>query len=105
MTTILRGHAAFTDTYSLLEELWAAGDVYGLGWPARAHLAQALTEFTDYGRHTPDAPVPPFLDDAGHGFTLLDQLLTQMLADVIDLPSTLRLTRVRDRVAEARQAR
>lgn len=105
MTTILRGHTVFTATYSLLEELWAAGGDYGLSWPARSRLAQALTELTDYGRFTADRPVPPFLDHAEHGFKLLDTLVSQMLAEVTDLPSTLRLTRVREHVAEARRLR
>lgn len=105
MTTILRGHAAFFATYWLLEELWAAGADYGLSWPARAHLAHALVELTDHGRDTPDTPVPAYADDAGHGLDLVDQLLTQMLGEVTDLPSTLRLTRVRELVAQARRAR
>jgi hypothetical protein len=105
MTTILRGHAAFTDTYSFLEELWAAGGDYGLPWAARSRLAQALTELTDYGRYTSDQPVPALVDGAEHGFTALDQLISQMLAEVTDLGSTLRLTRVRELVSEARRVR
>lgn len=105
MTTILLGHAAFSATYSLLEELWAAGADYGLSWPARAHLAYALIELTDHGRYTPDTPVLAYPDDVGHGLDLVDQLVTQMLGEVTDLPSTLRLTRVRDQVAEARRVR
>lgn len=105
MTTNIRRHTAFPDTYSLLEELWAAGDDYGLSWPARARLAEALTELTDGARYTPDRPVPAHVDDAGHGFAVLDELLAQMLADVADLPSVLRVTRVREYVAEARRLR
>ena len=105
MITILRGHTAFTDTYSLLEELWAAGGGYGLSWPARSHLARALLELTAHGRDTPDRPVPPHMVDAEHGFTRLDRLLTEMLAEVTELPSTLRLTRVRQLVADARVLR
>ncbi len=105
MTTILRGHAAFTATYSLLEELWAAGSDYGLSWPVRSLLAEALTELTDDARYTPDRPVPPHLVDTEHGFGRLDELLTQMLAEVADLGSTLRLIRVRDHVDEARRLR
>jgi hypothetical protein len=103
MTTFLRGHAAFTGTQSLLEELWAAGDDYGLSWPARSLLAQALTELTDDGRYTADRPVP--VDDAEHGFEVLDELLARMLAEVGDLRSALRVTRVREYVAEARRLR
>ena len=105
MTTILRGHAAFTATYSLLEELWAAGGDYGLPWPARSLLAQALTELTDDARYTPDRPVPAHVDDAEHGFEVLDELLAWMLAEVADLRSALRATRVREYVAEARRLR
>lgn len=103
MTTTLSDHTAFTDTYSLLEELWAAGGDYGLSWPARSHLAQALAELTGDGSHTPDRPIPPSLEDAEHGFSLLDDLLAELLAATADLPSTLRLTRIRDHVAEARR--
>jgi hypothetical protein len=105
MTTFLRGHAAFTGTQSLLEELWAAGDDYGLSWPARSLLAQALTELTDDGRYTADRPIPARVDDALHGFEVLDELLTRMLAEVGDLRSALRVTRVREYVAEARRLR
>lgn len=105
MPPILRDHAAFTDTYSMLEELWAAGGDYGLSWPARSHLAQALTYLTDDGRDTPDRPLPPHVDDAEHGFARLDLLLAEMLAKVTDLPPTLRLTRVREHVTEARALR
>lgn len=103
MTTSLHRHTAFTATYSLLEELWAAGDYYGLSWRARSCLAEALTELTDDARYTPDRPVPPRLDDAGHGFEVLDELLARMLAEVADLASVLRVTRVFEHVAEARR--
>ena len=103
MTTTVPDHAAFTDIYSLLEELWAAGGEYGLSWPSRSHLAQALSELTSDGRQTPDRPIPPYLDDAESGFSLLDDLLVELLAATDDLPSTLRLTRVRDHVDEARR--
>jgi hypothetical protein len=105
MTTILRGHAAFAATCSLLEELWAAGGDYDLSWPARSLLAQGLTELTDDARYTPDRPVPVHVDDAEHGYALLDELLAQMLAQVGDLPSALRVTRVREYVTEARRLR
>ena len=105
MTTNIRRHTAFPDAYSLLEELWAAGDDYGLSWPARACLAEAITELTDDARYTPDRPVPAHVDNAGHGFEVLDELLAQMLADVADLPSVLRVTRVREYVTEARRRR
>lgn len=105
MTAILRGHAAFAATYSLLEELWAAGSDYGLSWPVRSLLAQALTELTDDARYTPNRPIPAYVDDAEHGFEVLDELLARMLAEVVDLPSTLRLTRVCEYVTEARRLR
>ena len=105
MTTNIRRHTSFTATYSLLEELWAAGGDYGLSWPARSLLAQGLTELTDDTRYTPDRPVPAHVDDAEHGFEVLDELLARMLAEVGDLPSALRLTRVREYVTEARRLR
>lgn len=105
MTANIHRHVAFTDTYSLLEELWAAGDDYGLSWPVRARLAEALTELTDDARYSPDRPVPAHVEDAGHGFEVLDELLARMLAEVDDLASVLRVTRVREYVDEARRLR
>lgn len=101
--TSLREHAAFTDSYSLLEELWAAGGDYGIERPVRSLLAEALTELTDFERDTPARPVPPWVASADAGFRALDDLLARMQQDVTDLPSTLRLARVRSLVAEARR--
>lgn len=99
-------HPAFAPAYALLEELAAAGGDYGLLGPARRLMSQAFVELTDSGLDTPNvSPLPEHLTNAASGFDILDGLLGQMLAEAVDLATTLRLIRVRDLVTEARASR
>ncbi|QLQ09905.1 MAG: hypothetical protein HZY75_05345 [Nocardioidaceae bacterium] len=104
MTMALHTHPDYVATYSLLDELWAAGGDYVISRSARALLAQALTELTDYERIGPTVPVPPVVTSAAHGFNMLDDLVSRMRGEISDLDSVLRLTRVLDLVHDARQA-
>lgn len=93
----------FAETYSLLEELAAAGADYGISRPARLLLSEAFVALTDTGRHTPSTTGPLHsITDAAAGFDALDELLVRMLGEADDLELVLRLTRVRDLVAQAR---
>lgn len=102
----LADHPAFADAYALLEELAAAGSDYGLSRLARRLLSQAFVELTDSGLDMPAVvPLPEHFVDAENGFDILDGLLVRMLAEAVSLAVALRLTRVRELVAEARASR
>ena len=104
MTTkmMLRDHADYTELYSLLEELCAAGADYGLSWPVQVLLAEALNELTSFETDVPGRPVPPHIATGEQGLARIELLLSGILADLTGLGLTLRVIRVRELVTRAR---
>lgn len=100
----LTNHPAFSEAYFLLDELRSSA-TYAVSTTAETLLGQALLELTDHGVH---GPVAAQLADVGADlesvYAKLDELLSRLLLDTTGLAISLRLTRVRDLVNEAKRA-
>jgi hypothetical protein len=105
-------HDAYSQTYSLLDELTGSRDL-ALTSDAASLLGEALLELTDYGAQAPAqaqladltlAPGATHGDVLEEAFRVLDRLLSRLMLDTSGLSISLRLTRVRDLVHEARRA-
>lgn len=96
MTPTTHHAGAFARAYYLLDALIADYRDLQLTPAARLALGDALADLTDEGNHLPEHPVHIDLVDATEGRDELELLLAGLLADSVDLATTLRITRVRD---------